>query len=131
MSVPAGGRERRGSRAHALGIDAEAAACAALERDGWTLRARRLRTKAGEVDVVAEKNGLLALVEVKARPTLSEAAGALSARQRARLIAAAEIVLAEHPDWGAAGVRFDVLLVDAGGSVRRIADAFRLEDHGA
>jgi putative endonuclease len=116
-------RARRGSRAHALGIDAEAAACAALERDGWTLRARRLRTKAGEVDVVAEKNGLLA--------TLSEAAGALSARQRKRLIAAAEIVLADHPDWGAAGVRFDVLLIDAGGSVRRIADAFRREDHGA
>jgi putative endonuclease len=124
-------RARRGSRAHALGIDAEAAACAALERDGWTLRARRLRTKAGEVDVVAEKNGLLALVEVKARPTLSEAAGALSARQRKRLIAAAEIVLADHPDWGAAGVRFDVLLIDAGGSVRWIANAFRLEDHGA
>jgi len=131
VSVPAGGRERRGSRAHALGIDAEAAACAALERDGWTLRARRLRTKAGEVDVIAEKDGLLALVEVKARPTLSEAAGALSARQRKRLIAAAEIVLAEHPDWGAAGMRFDVLLVDSGGSVRRIADAFRLEDQGA
>lgn len=72
------------------------------------------------------------MVEVKARPTLSEAAGALSARQRKRLIAAAEIVLAEHPDWGAAGVRFDVLLVDAAGNVRRIADAFRLEgqDHG-
>ena len=130
MSPPAGSRERRGSRAHALGVGAEAVACAALERDGWTLRARRLRTKAGEVDVVAEKNGLLALVEVKARPTLSDAAGALSGRQRKRLIATAEIVLAEHPDWGAAGVRFDVLLVDAGGSVRRIADAFRLEDHG-
>jgi putative endonuclease len=72
------------------------------------------------------------VVEVKARPTLSEAAGALSARQRKRLIAAAEIVLAEHPDWGAAGVRFDVLLVDAAGNVSRIADAFRLEgqDHG-
>ena len=131
MSPPADSRERRGSRAHALGVDAEAVACAALERDGWTLRARRLRTKAGEIDLIAEKGGVLALVEVKARPTLSEAAGALSARQRARLIAAAEIVLAEHPDWGAAGVRFDVLLVDAGGSVRRIADAFRLEDHGA
>ena len=82
--------------------------------------------------MIAEKDGLLAVVEVKARPTLSEAAGALPARQRKRLIAAAEIVLAEHPDWGAAGVRFDVLLVDAAGNVRRIADAFRLEgqDHG-
>jgi putative endonuclease len=111
-------------------MDAEAAACEALERDGWAVRARRLRTKAGEVDLVAEKGGLLALVEVKARPTLSEAAGALSARQRKRLIAAAEIVMAEHPDWGVAGIRFDVLLVDAGGTVRRIADAFRLEEQG-
>ncbi len=111
-------------------MSAEAAACEALERDGWTVRARRLRTKAGEVDVVAEKDGLLALVEVKARPTLSAAAGALGVRQRKRLIAAAEIVMAEHPDWGAAGVRFDVLLVDASGYVRRIADAFRLEDQG-
>ncbi len=128
MSVSTNSRERRGSRAHALGVDAEAAACAALERDGWTVRARRLRTKAGEIDLVAEKEGLLAVVEVKARPTLSDAAVALSARQRRRLIAAAEIALAEHPDWGAAGVRFDVLLVDVSGSVRRIADAFRLEE---
>jgi putative endonuclease len=36
-------------------------------------------------------------------------------------------VLTEHPDWGEAGVRFDILLVDAQGRVRRIADAFRDE----
>jgi putative endonuclease len=46
---------------------------------------------------------------------------------RARLLAAAEQILAEHPEWGQAGVRFDVLLVDAAGRVRRIADAFRQE----
>jgi putative endonuclease len=120
-------RKRRGVRAYALGVDAEAAACAALARDGWTVLARRLRTPAGEIDAVAEKDGLLAIVEVKARPTLAGAAVSLSARQRARLLTAAEILLAEHPDWGRAGVRFDVLLVDAAGAVRRIADAFRLE----
>ena len=52
----------------------------------------------------------------------------LSARQRGRLIAAAEILLAAHPGWGPAGVRFDVVVVDAAGRVRRIADAFRQED---
>jgi putative endonuclease len=104
---------------------AEAAACAALERDGWTVRARRLRTGAGEIDLVAERAGLLAIVE--ARPTLAQAAGALGRRQRARLLAAGAALLAEHPDWGHAGVRFDVLLVDPAGAVRRIADAFRLE----
>ncbi len=84
-------------------------------------------TEAGEIDIVAERQGLLAFIEVKARPVLSEAAAALSSRQRARLLAAGEIVLAKHPEWGRAGVRFDVMLVDAAGQVRRIVDAFRLE----
>ena len=89
--------------------------------------ARRLRTEAGELDVLAERDGILAIIEVKARPTLADAAAALSQRQQARLLAAAEIVLAAHPDWGANGVRFDLLVVDAAGAVRRISDAFRVE----
>ncbi len=100
---------------------------AALVADGWTVLGQRLRTAAGEVDMVAERDGLLAIIEVKRRARLADAALALGAKQRGRLIAAAEILLAEHPGWGAAGVRFDVLLVDAQGAVRRIADAFRVE----
>jgi putative endonuclease len=115
-------------RAHTTtGVRAEAAACAALTRDGWTVLARRLRTEAGEVDVLAERAGVLALVEVKARPRLADAAIALSLRQQGRLLRAAEIILADHPQWGRAGVRFDLMLVDAAGRIRRIADAFRQE----
>lgn len=120
-------RAARGGRAQAAGVQAEAAACAALEADGWRILARRLRTAAGEIDVVAERAGVLVFAEVKHRPALAAAAHALGARQRARLLAAAEIVLADHPGWGQAGVRFDVLLVDAAFTVRRIADAFRAE----
>jgi putative endonuclease len=117
-----------GRTAHASGIAAEESACAAVMADGWTILARRLRTRAGEVDVVAEKDAILAIIEVKSRPTLAEAAVALSPRQRARLLGACEIILGEHPEWGANGVRFDILVVDAAGQVRRIADAFRSED---
>ena len=120
-------RRARGQIAHATGLGAEAAARAALEKDGWTILAQRLRTKAGEIDIVADKAGLLAIVEVKSRPTLLQAATAITPRQQARIIAACDIVLTEHPDWGTVGVRFDVLLVDAQGRVRRIADAFRQE----
>ena len=67
------------------GRAAEAAAALALERDGWTILGRRLRTPAGEIDIAAEKDGLLALVEVKARPNLATAAASLSPRQRLRL----------------------------------------------
>jgi putative endonuclease len=116
------------ARAYQRGIDAEAAACRALERGGWTILARRLRTADGEIDIVAATATLLAVIEVKARSTLADAASALGPRQRARLLAAAEIVLAEHPDWAREEMRFDLIVVDRAGAVRRIADAFRWEN---
>ncbi len=119
-------RVQRGHLAFATGLDAEHIAMAALELDGWRILGRRLRTQAGEVDMVAEKEGLLAVIEVKHRPTLAGAAAALGRRQQVRLMAAAEVLLAENPAWGANGVRFDVVVVDRHGAVRRIADAFRL-----
>lgn len=109
-----------------MGLAAEESACQALMADGWHILGRRLRTKAGEVDAVAEKDGLLAFVEVKSRPTLAMAAAALGSRQQARLMKAAEILMGEHPQWGLAGARFDVVLVDGQSRVRRVADAFRL-----
>jgi len=110
----------------ALGKRAEDHACRALVADGWTILGRRLRTKSGEIDAVAEKAGLVAFVEVKARPTLAMAAEALRPRQQKRLTAAAEILLAENPAWGEQGVRFDVMLVDPQLRVRRVKDAIRL-----
>ena len=124
-------RRHRGQAAYRSGVEAEDAVCAALTADGWIIHARRLRTKAGEIDAVAEKAGILSIIEVKARPTLAQAASALTVRQQARLIGACDIILGEHPDWGANGVRFDVLIVDPAGRIRRIADAFRLGDHSA
>ncbi len=98
-----------------------------MRQDGWRVVARRLRTPAGEIDLVAERDGLTALIEVKARGCLADAAFALQPRQQARLMAAAEIALAQNPGWGQAGLRFDVMLVDEAGSVRRVKDAFRAE----
>jgi putative endonuclease len=98
-----------------------------LQRDGWEILGQRLRTEAGEIDIAAGKAGLLAIVEVKSGASLAAAAHTLSARQIRRLMAAAEILLAENADWGQSGVRFDLMLVDAYGIVRRISDAFRLE----
>ena len=118
-------RSLRGKAADQRGRSAEDAAQITLERDGWTILSRRLRTPAGEIDMIAEKDGLLAVIEVKARPRLVDAATSLSMRQQSRLVAAAEIILATNPQWGSQGVRFDLLLVDAAGVVRRIADAFR------
>jgi putative endonuclease len=118
-------RQRRGARADRTGRSAEAAAREALAAEGWQVLAERHRTPAGELDLIAEKDGLLAFIEVKARPSWREAAFALAPRQQARLMAAAEIWLAHHPGHGSRGIRFDVLLVAADGSVKRIIDALR------
>ena len=111
----------------AKGLAAEDRACAALTLDGLTVLARRARTPAGEIDIVAATPHLLVFAEVKQRPTLTEAAAALGPRQKARLLAAAECLLAAHPGWAREAIRFDVLLVDAAGRVRRVADAFGVE----
>jgi putative endonuclease len=118
----------RGRRAYTAGQDAEALAAAALTAEGWQILAQRCRSEAGEIDLIAESQGLLAFIEVKARPSFAEAAYALGPRQRARLVAAAEAWLAEHPGHGAARMRFDVMLVAADGTIRRIADAFRADE---
>jgi putative endonuclease len=118
------GRRERGRAAQARGVSAERAARVALERDGWQVLGERVRTPAGEIDIVAERDGLLSFVEVKARPTLYEAAFALTERQQRRLLAAGEILLAENPHWGRKGARHDLLLVDSAMRVRRIANAF-------
>jgi putative endonuclease len=118
-------RRRRGRAAYASGLAAEEAVCAALAADGWTVLARRLRTGAGEVDVVAAKAGVLSLIEVKSRRTLADAALALTLHQRERLARAGEIILGMYPEEGRLGVRFDVVVVDPAGRVRRVADAFR------
>ena len=124
-------RRRRKEAGEAFGRAAEARAASALGADGWRVLGQRVRTGAGEIDLVVERGGLVAFVEVKARPTFAGAAGALGARQRARLVAAAELWLARNPEITAeAGIRFDVLLVDGAGRIRRIADAFRPDDLG-
>lgn len=74
---------------------------------------------------MAEREGLLAFIEVKARATLGSAAESVSTRQQARLLAAADCWLAQHAPHGAAGIRFDLILVDRQGRARRITDAFR------
>jgi putative endonuclease len=119
-----GGRRRAAER---RGRDAEGLAAAALERAGWRILGRRVRTPLGELDLIAEQGGLLAVLEVKRRATAAEAAFSVTDGQRRRIVAAAEAWLAAHPGAAPEGVRFDVVVVDAAGRVRRIADAFRAD----
>jgi putative endonuclease len=127
LSPSAARRALRGRRAQRSGIDGEGRVAQALAASGWTIHGRRMRTAAGEIDIAAERDGVLALIEVKTRQDLDTAAYALGDRQRRRLCQAAAILQGENPGWGSAGMRFDAWLVDAMGRMRHVPDAFRDE----
>lgn len=76
---------------HLLGLRGEEIAAAWLTSRGWTILARRWRSPAGELDLVAvDPQGTLVAVEVKLRrsPRAGEPAEAVDRRRLLRLRAA-------------------------------------------
>ena len=71
----------------ALGLEGETRACQAVETRGYRILARRWRSPAGEIDIVALRGQTLVFVEVKARATLDRAAEAVTVTQRRRIAA--------------------------------------------
>jgi putative endonuclease len=118
-------RRSRGRAAHRAGLRAENLAALLLRLKGYSILARRLRTRAGEIDLIARRGRTLVFVEVKARADLADAADALAMRQRARLARAAGLFLAARPLLDGMNVRFDVVLVAPRRFPRHLADAWR------
>ena len=98
-----------------------------LRARGYRVLARRLRTVAGEIDILARRGGVLAVIEVKARPTLAQAAESIGAHQRKRVTRAAEAFLAQHPALAALDLRFDAMLAAPWRLPVHIRDAWRPE----
>ncbi len=116
---------------HATGRTGEELARGHLERLGYTILARNLRTPAGEIDLIAARDGVVAFVEVKtlrvrsgARAPAqgaSEALERLRPRQRLRLrrLAAAWLRETRTPLGAYAELRFDAIgvVLDASGEM--------------
>ena len=99
----------RRRRAERSGRAAETACAWLLRLKGYRVLARRYRSSVGELDIVARRGALLAMVEVKARRRFASAA--VDSRQRRRIARAAEMFLAENPALARLAVRFDVMVV--------------------
>ena len=114
-------RDRRA--AEASGRRGERIAGWWLRLKGWRILDRRVRTPAGEVDLVARKGNLVAFVEVKTRATAAELDLAIDARRLARVAAAAEVLMPRFagPDDD---IRVDVLLIAPGCMPRHIENAW-------
>jgi putative endonuclease len=109
--------------AEAVGRRGERLAAWWLRLKGWSILDRRVRTPAGEVDLVAKRGGLIAFVEVKTRATAAELDFAIDERRLARVAAAAEYLM---PRYATAGedIRVDVILLAPGTRPRHIENAW-------
>jgi putative endonuclease len=108
---------------HALGVRGEELAARHLERLGYTIVARRHRTRFGELDLVATDGDALVFVEVKARragPTSPYDALDEAKRAQVRRMAAAYLHDERDRPFFTA-LRFDAIAVTVDGTGALVA----------
>lgn len=105
------------------GRTAETIAAWWLRLRGWRIVGRRIRTRLGEVDLVARRGRTVAFVEVKARASDAELDLAID-HQRLRRVAAAANALAPRYAEGGEDIRIDVILLCPWRRPRHIANAW-------
>ena len=116
-------RSRRA--AYRRGHLAEAAAATLLLLKGYRLLSRRYKTPLGEIDLIARRGRVVAFVEVKARPTRREALDSVGRSSEKRIVDAADLWLAKHPDAAGLDMRYDMVLVTPWQLPQHLPDAFR------
>jgi putative endonuclease len=118
----------------ALGKLGEAIAARWFRHRGWRVIAERFRTGHRDLDLIVERDGTVAFVEVKTRhgTAFGDPVEAVSWRKRRELIRSAMIWADRYGPPGAC-YRFDVigvLVADAGARIRHVEDAFALPPPG-
>lgn len=113
-----------GAVSYRAGLAAEDSVARHYERSGHRIAAKRWRSGAGEIDLIARDGGEVIFIEVKHSRSHAEAAEHLTQHQMARIYASASVFLSGEPAGQATPVRFDVALVDGAGQIAIIENAF-------
>ncbi len=103
-----------GGRAFREGHAAEWVAAAWLMAKGYRILGFRLKTPGAEIDILAQRGRVLAVVEVKRRATAEAAEVALGSRQLAQLRLAGEKVLRQRPGLKGLLLRIDTVTLAPG-----------------
>ena len=107
-------RQARGAAARTAGRRAEVWAALWLMAKGYRILGFRLRTPQGEIDLLAQRGRVLAVVEVKRRATMEAALSAVTPHQTARLVAAAQQVVRGRKALQALEIRLDLVALAPG-----------------
>ncbi len=109
-----GWRVALGAVSHRLGHRSEWMAAVWLMARGYQILGFRLKTRAGEIDILARRGRILAVVEVKRRASLEQALTALSPEQYDRLLSAGRAVLRQRPSLAGHVLRIDIVALAPG-----------------
>jgi putative endonuclease len=94
------------------GHSSETIAALWLRLKGYRILERRLKTHAGEIDLIAAAPfGPVCFIEVKARGEVRSAAEAVGNSQLTRIARAASLYLAGRPHLSRRGSRFDIVAI--------------------
>jgi putative endonuclease len=107
------------------GVWAEWVAALYLMCKGYRIVARRYKTRYGEVDLIARRLGVVAFVEVKARPTRTVGLEAITPKSQQRILNAATAFVQRHPVYQNYVWRFDALVVSPRALPYHMTDAWR------
>ena len=118
-------RQARGAAARTAGRRAEVWAALWLMAKGYRILGFRLRTPQGEIDLLAQRGQVLAVVEVKQRATLQAALEAVSDVQRERLRRAGRAIAARRPSLQNMAVRLDLIALAPGRLPVHAPDAWK------
>ncbi len=108
--APKSARQNR-IRAQIHGQRSELFATLALRLNGYKIVKRGYKTKLGEIDIIARKGNLIAIVEVKARANTQMAVDAVTITSQRRIANAAHIWLSKQKDFADLSLRFDIVAV--------------------
>ena len=118
-------RQARGRAARQTGRRAEVLAALWLMAKGYRILGFRLKTRQAEIDLLALRGKVLAVVEVKRRTSLLAALETVSLDQRTRLRRAGLALAASRPALQSAAVRLDLIALAPGRLPRHIPDAWK------
>lgn len=102
-------RQANGGTAFRAGHAAEWVAAFWLMLRGYRILGFRLKSRAGEIDLLACRGRVLAVVEVKRRATMQAARLALKPAQFDRLVAAGEAIRRNRPALQCLDLRIDMV----------------------
>ena len=119
------GSDSREESSHKRGRKGEERAAAALEAAGMKIIAKNVRSREGEIDIIALDGETIVFVEVKSWSVydMEDLQYGLNLKKQRKIIKTAKYFLSENRKYNSMTIRFDVVFVNKT-SVTHLASAF-------